>query len=214
MGRAKGTYAWLKEISKLGDHLSEAPKSEIRLPEHVEAGLTDLEQCEDVAAFISKISREYSPLSVENLPDRVVNGLVNCPCSGHPALEDYKIYEIMKNRKLTSGVEGDIHPDIMRDCMTELAHPVGVILRDAVETHTWPLCWKMEHQLVIPKVPVPKTKNDLRNLGLSPFFSKCLEWVLVCWLWPVLSQFLTGDQYGGKAGCSTNHYLARFINYI
>ena len=72
----------------------------------------------------------------------------------------------------------------------------------------------MEHQLVIPKVPVPKSKDDLRNLGLSPFFSKCLEWVLVGWLWPTISKFISNDQLGGMSGCGTNHYLARLINYI
>ena len=118
----------MRNISKLGDHLGE----------HAEQGLTDIEQCEDVAKFISKISQEYEPLSDKNLPKRVTDGLADQPCSGHPVLDDHYVYEIMKNRKLTSGVSGDLHPKIMKECMVELSNPVGVILRDAVETHTWP----------------------------------------------------------------------------
>ena len=117
-------------------------------------------------------------------------------------------------RKLTSGVAGDLHPAVMKECMSELAHPVGVLLRDVVSSHTWPFKWKLEHQIIIPKVLSPQTKDDLRNLGLSVFFSKCLESVLVDWLWPVVSQFISRDQYGGQAGCGTYHYFVRLVNYI
>ena len=67
---------------------------------------------------------------------------------------------------------------------------------------------------MIPKVARPQTKDDMRNLGRSPFFSKGLEWILVEWLWPYLGKFVSRDQLGGKKGCSTNHYLARLIDYI
>ena len=107
----------MRNISRLGDHLGESQKSEIRLPEHIEKGLTDIEQCEDVAKFISKISQEYEPLSDSNLPKRVTDGLANQPCSGHPVLDDHHVYEIMKSRKLTSAVAGDLHPQIMKECM-------------------------------------------------------------------------------------------------
>ena len=40
--KAKGTYKWMRNISKLGDHLGESQKSEIRLPDHAEQGLTDI----------------------------------------------------------------------------------------------------------------------------------------------------------------------------
>ena len=63
---AKGTYAWLKKIAKLSDRIGDKAKVEIKLPEHIEKGLTEIEQCEDIAAFISRISREYHPLSVED----------------------------------------------------------------------------------------------------------------------------------------------------
>ena len=102
----------------------------------------------------------------------------------------------------------------MKECMPELAHPVAVIFREAVETHSWPHIWKMEHQIVIPKIPAPLSEDDLRNLGLSNYFSKCLEWVLVSWLWPTIEKFLSPDQLGGQKGCGTNHYLARLIDSI
>ena len=56
--------------------------------------------------------------------------------------------------------------------------------------------------------------DDMRNLGLSEFLNKNLEWFLFNWIWPVASQFVTPDQLGGQKGSSTSHYLARLIQYI
>ena len=98
--------------------------------------------------------------------------------------------------------------------MTELAHPIACIYREAVASHTWPESWSMEHQCLIPKVPVPQTKDEMRNLGKSPFLSKSLEWILVCWIWPVVSRYLSPDQLGGQKGSGTNHYIARLIQFI
>ena len=67
---------------------------------------------------------------------------------------------------------------------------------------------------MIPKCPNPTTKDDMRNLGLSPFFNKGLEQVLVNWLLPYVNRFLSRDQLGGRKKCSTNHYLARLVDYI
>ena len=58
------------------------------------------------------------------------------------------------------------------------------------------------------------TKDDMRNLGRSPYFSKGLEWILVEWLWPFLSRYVSRDQLGGQKGCGTNHYLARLVDFI
>ena len=44
--------------------------------------------------------------------------------------------------------------------------------------------------------------------------NKGLESILVDWLWPYVSRYITRDQAGGKKGCSTNHYLARLVEYI
>ena len=53
------------------------------------------EQANDIAKFISKISREYPPLADSNLPDRVVEGLRAALCCGHPSLQDFEVYGIM-----------------------------------------------------------------------------------------------------------------------
>ena len=67
---------------------------------------------------------------------------------------------------------------------------------------------------MIEKCHNPTSKDDMRNLGLSPFLSKGLEQVLVEWLLPYVAPFLSKDQLGGRKKCSANHYLARLVQYL
>ena len=67
---------------------------------------------------------------------------------------------------------------------------------------------------MIKKIPRPQGMDDMRNLGLSTFINKGLESIIVDWLWPYVSRFISRDQHGGKKENSTNHYLARLIQYI
>ena len=139
------------------------------LPEHRDAGLTRKQQAEDYAAHISKISRQYIPLSRACLPERVAHAVENAICQGHPSLPEPEVFKILSERKLTGGVEGDMDPRIVKVCLAELAYPVECVYRSAVEQHQWPSKWKVEKQVMIPKCPKPETKDDMRNLGLSPF---------------------------------------------
>ena len=67
---------------------------------------------------------------------------------------------------------------------------------------------------MIPKCPAPQTKDDMRNLGLSSFFNKGLEKILVKWLLPYVERYIARDQLGGKVRCGTNHYLARLVQFL
>ena len=90
-------------------------------------GLTRQEQAEDYVQHISQISREYVPLTRAVLPDRVAHALDNGVCHGHPVLEDHDVFEILKGRKVTGGVEGDLDPRVVKACMVELVHLVACV---------------------------------------------------------------------------------------
>ena len=79
-----------------------------RLPENVEKQLTAIEENNQAAEYFTSINNEYPHLHVGNLPDRVQQSLKNAPCSGHPQLPDCKLYYDLLNRKITSGVDGDL----------------------------------------------------------------------------------------------------------
>ena len=182
----------------------ETTSSTFSLPSHIEENLSALESSDKICEFFSSISQEYSPLNVESLPDRVRDKLAGDPCC-HPHLADHDVYDALKKGKKTCSVPGDIPVRLLNEFLPELTAPIAAIYREAIQTHSWPGSYKKEHHIPINKVPNPKSEDDLRNLGLTPFFSKRLEWILIQWIWPYISPHIDLDQLGGLPGCSVNH---------
>ena len=152
-------------------------------------------------------------MDIEKLPPRVRAKLHHDPCE-HPYLPDHLVYEGLKKGKKTCSVPGDIPVKILNEFLPELTTPVAAIYREAIATHTWPEPYKKEHHLPIKKVPLPKSEDDLRNLGLTPFLSKRLEWFLIKWIWPFIEPHIDADQLGGLPGCSVEHYLIQMLDFI
>lgn len=129
-------------------------------------------------------------------------------------LPDHLVYDALKKGKKTCSVPGDIPVKLLEQFLPELTAPVAALYRAAIETHSWPNSYKKEYHLPIGKVPHPESEDDLRNLGLTPFFSKRLEWLLIKWLWPYISPHIDIDQLGGLPDCSVNHYLILLLDFI
>ena len=189
------------------------PSSSFSLPQHVQDSLSALESSNKICEFFSSISQEYSPLNTASLPEHVRNKLDSDPCS-HPYLADHEVFEGLKKGKKTCSVPGDIPVKILDEFLPELTAPVAAIYREAIATHCWPQPYKKEFHLPINKVPLPQSEDDLRNLGLTPFFSKRLEWFLIQWIWPYIEHHIDLDQLGGLPGCSVNHYLIQMLDFI
>ena len=109
---------------------------------------------------------------------------------------------------------GVIPVKILNEYLPELTAPIAAIFRECIATHTWPDSYKKEFHLPISKVPLPNSEDDLRNLGLTPFISKCLEWFLIKWIWPYIEPHLDHNQLGGLPGCSVDHYLVLMLDFI
>ena len=159
------------------------------------------------------ISQEYTPLNVLTLPEGVQVKLHDDPCQ-HPYLEDHTVYECLKKGKKTCSVPGDIPLKILKEFLPEFTTTNAAIFREAVSTRPWPQSYKKEYHLPMNKIPPSKTEDDLRNLGLTPFHSKRLEWLLIQWIWPFIEPHLDIDQFGGLPGCSVNHCLIKMLDFI
>ena len=71
-----------------------------------------------------------------------------------------------------------------------------------------------KNHLPINKVSQPQSEDELRNLGLTPFFSKRLGWFVIKWIWPYINHHIDMDQLGGLPGCSVEHYLTLMLDFI
>ena len=145
--------------------------------------------------YFSKISKEFTPIEEDTLPERVDSRLSSDPCE-HPEMAEHQIYENMRASKKTDSVPGDIPASILREFLPEFTTPVKAILSEAVRTHEWPAAYKLEYHLPIKKIPNPLTEDDIKGIGLTNWVSKQLERYVLNWIWPFLKPHMDPDQMG------------------
>ena len=159
-------------------------------------GKTDKETAEELADHFNKISCEFEGLT--SIPNGTPGDL--------PLLEYHEVSKRIKHyKKPKSRVESDIFPQLMTKYCDFLAMPLTNIYNAITTTSTWPSAWKVEYVTVIPKKTIPSGFTDLRNISCTPLASKVYETFVRDW---AMSQVrLKRNQYGGVAGCGTQHML-------
>ena len=150
---------------------------------------------------------------MEKLPSNIQLYIANAH-SSPPILSEAQVFKkILKSKKPNSKVPGDLEPKLVKTFPEILAPPVTRIFNAICRTAAYPKCWKVEHQIPIPKVDNPETEDQLRNIAKTPFFSKVFESIVADWLITHIKPYLDPNQCGMK-GLSTTHYLIRFLHYI
>ena len=168
-------------------------------------GRTDSEAAADVAAYFNRISAEFRPLEPSEIPATYHRDL--------PLLSPLQVETmIIKSRKTSSRVPGDIFPKILNRCAKSLSVPLSSIFNHVLTHFVWPLHWKREYVTVIPKKHNPSSFSDLRNISCTLTFSKLLEQHVLKCLKEEVS--LKPNQYGGVKGCSTTHLLVEILQEI
>ena len=209
-GKRGSCYAGLR---KLGMKPGEFRQTGFQLPEFVEQKLSDFECAEKIAEYFSRVSQEYPPLNVENLPPNVKKHLGNPDGCSAPLLSHYDVYtKLSKAKKPNSVVPGDLPKKLMQRFPGELAIPVSIIFNKISQSQVYPSQWKVEHQIPIPKVTQPSSEDEIRNIAKTPFLSKAYESCLADWLLPIIQPYLDPGQCGLK-GLSITHYLIKLLHF-
>ena len=183
------------------------------LPNHQEDNLTDQECAEQIAEHFASISREYAPIDINALPERVQSTLKTR--SKAPIITEYDCYMKLKAaKKPMSGVPGDLPSSIVKEFTVELANPVSKLLNNIIQSAKWPEHYKTGYVIPIGKIPQPESEDDLRPIALTNFFSKVMEHFVVMWLLQCVGDKIDFRHYGGTKGNSVSHYLIEFINFI
>ena len=90
----------------------------------------------------------------------------------------------------------------------------GIVNSAKTGVAKWPTSWKLEYGTPIPKIPDPKSEDDLRIISLTAFYSKVFERFVVQWLMKYIGHLLDPKQFGGLKQNSTSHYMIELINFI
>ena len=83
-----------------------------------------------------------------------------------------------------------------------------------MEKKEYPNQWKIEYGVPIPKVSPPESLDHIRVISKTSFLSKIFEAFLEEWLMSHIAKFLDPNQFGGRKGVSTVHYLVEFLKFI
>ena len=205
-----------RKIKVIGSRLNECDPPTISLPEFIEEGLSPAEAAERMALHFSSISKEYPPLNIDTLPDRVKKKiLAENVMADAPKIEPYEVYEKFSNRKKKSTcVPGDIPPKLKKEFGPELASPTAEIFNSINQTGEYPSQWKTEFVTPIPKTTPPDVLDDLRSISLTADLSRDYDQFLVEWLLPYIKPRMDPGQFGVLKGESIVQYLVVFFHFI
>ena len=93
------------------------------LPSHQADGLTDKQVAEKIAEYFASISKEFLPLDVNTLPERVKCRLRTK--SVPPVITEFECYQkIVAAKKPQSAVPGDLPSPVLKELSIELAKPL------------------------------------------------------------------------------------------
>ena len=100
--------------------------------EHLEVN----EAAEQIAEYFSKISREFPPLNVEELPERVTLKLSSPESESLiPNIDEHEVYRnILAANKPKSGVPGDLPRKLVNEFGPELSTPISKIFKNVIES--------------------------------------------------------------------------------
>ena len=184
-------------------------------PNHAALNLSSLQSAQTICSHFAAVSQEYTPIEEDKSAPwmEVQNKLSKEKCS-HPLLMEHEIYENMKSSKKTDSVPGDIPANILKEILPEFVTPIAAIIKEAVETHTWPAIYKKEYHIPLKKIPSPESEDDLRGIGLTSWVSKQIERYVLNWIWPFVQPYIDPDQMGGVPGWSIEHYIVKMLHFI
>ena len=131
-----------------------------------------------------------------------------------PRLSTNEVYKrIVKAKKPSSVVPGDLPKKLVQNFASSLADPVSIIFNKISKSAAYPSQWKVEQQIPLPKVYPPSSEDELRNIAKTPFFSKVYESFIGGWLLSFIQPYLDPGQCGLK-GMSITHYLIKLLHFV
>ena len=93
------------------------------LPNHQARNFSNKQAAEEIADHFASISKEYPPLNLNSLPERVKQNLAKE--TEPPIISEYKCYQKIKAaKKPQSSVPGDLPSQIIKEFSVELACPL------------------------------------------------------------------------------------------
>ena len=196
---------WYQQAKKIGA-VGQQTDGDILVEEL--QGLDNKNSAQKIAEYFASVSNEYSPVDHSQLPCYL-------PRPASMQLEEYQVYEKIKNQKNTKSTLPIDIPDKLRKMFAaELTTPLTSILNQCLKQQYYPEQWQYEWVTPVPKVTHPKILKDLRKIACTSDYNKLFEGFLKDWLLEDIGKNMDLGQFGGQAGTGTEHMIVCLINRI
>jgi hypothetical protein len=172
-------------------------------------GLDPQEQVQKVADSFAKVSQEYGPVNIDELPAFL-------PAEKAPQVEVYQVYKRIQSQKKTrSTLDMDIPHSLRKAGAEFLAEPLTDIFNSSLKQGKYPRPWKQEMVTPVPKKKKTlKQLNDVRKIASTSDYSKIFEHILLELIFNDISGKIDSRQYGGRKGVGTEHLLITLIDRV
>ena len=144
------------------------------MPERWE--VTQLKPDENPLDLANELAVHFSKIT--NASAKLANA-VPSSCTGPgliPQIDQKNLTDMLRSsKKCNSRVNGDIPKDLINPSAEKLAEALTPIYNACLLNTTWPIAWKVETTIPIPKTISPGDFDDIRPISMTTFWSKLLE---------------------------------------
>ena len=203
--RTSNSKSWYKNIKRLVGE----DASDVKIDVEDIRCLSGEEQCELIADKFAEVSNQYEPLQ---------RGQVSFPIfsvSDIPVISEGKVLGVLKDLDSSKSTrKSDIPAKILKHFSAKISKPLTMIINNCIQQGVWPEIFKSEIVTPVPKVPVPKNIDDLRNISGLMNLNKVMEKLVCPLVVEDMRSSLDKSQFANQPGLSTQHYLIKLIDRI
>ena len=203
--RTSNSKSWYKNIKRLVGE----DTSDVKIDVEDIRCLSDEEQCELIADKFAEVSNLYEPLQREQI------SFPTFSASDIPAISEGKVLCVLKDLDSSKSTrKSDIPAKVLKHLSTKISKPLTVIINNCIQQGVWPEIFKSEIVTPVPKVPNPKSIDDLRNISGLMNLNKVMEKLVCPLVVDDMKSSLDKSQFANQPGLSTQHYLIKLIDRI
>ena len=159
------------------------------------------------------MSNEYAPLNKAHINLEKVRAEDYLDVTASEVLETLVSLNANKSVPKNDVPKNDVPTKILKRFAAHLSSPIAELINACIREGCWPDFLKIESVTPVPKVPHPKSANDLRKIAGLPNLSKIMEKIIVKYMVEDMRSKLDDCQFANQANQSINHYLIYIYNW-
>lgn len=103
---------------------------------------------------------------------------------------------------------------VIKACKYELTRPLHRLYQTSIDQCIVPSVWKTSEIVPVPKLKIPKCKNDLRPVALTSVVMKCLESIVRKYLCSHVSHLCDKYQFAYRSNTGVDDAVVTLLNVV